>query len=215
MKKTLLTTATAVALLAGPGLVLAQKNEKNDPSAQTQQSTVPVEKAAPAEKMTPPTKVAPAKGAETKGPDAKAKTTGQIAPKMEPKADKADAASDIKPNVKPSDSKGGAKPNVAQTPSEPTSTALTATSHAAANLSVAQRTQISAAIKQQNVPRVSDVNFSISIGTRVPRTLHFYPLPAQVVEVYPIWRGSSISVSDTRFLVIDPHTQEIVAVLEA
>ena len=241
MKKSLMVTAAAVALLAGPGLVLAQKNEKNDAPAQAQQPSAPAEKNAPAEKMAPPAKVAPAKGAETKRPDAKPQTIGQSAPKIEPTADKPkaehspivdgaknaqtpvtpapkNAAPANKPNadVKASESKSDAKPSAAQAPaqSNPT-TAQTATSRAAVNLTVEQRTQISGAIKQQNVPRATNVNFSISIGTRVPRTMHFYPLPPRVVEVYPIWRGYDYILVGNEILVIDPRTLEIVAVLEA
>jgi hypothetical protein len=185
-------------------------------------------------------KVAPGKGDETKIPDAMPKTTGQIAPKMEPNADKTkaeqsptmdgaknaqapvspaakDTASDNKPNpdVKASESKSDAKPSAAQAPVQPNPTAQSNTPRAAANLSVEQRTQISAVIKQQNAPRASDVNFSISIGTRVPRTMHFYPLPPRVVEVYPNWRGYEYILVGNEILVIDPRTEEIVAVLEA
>ena len=229
MKKSLLATAAAVALFAGPGSASAQKNEAPTPVPAQQQN-------APAEKIAPAGKVAPAKGAETKVPDAKAQTTGQATPKMEPGADKSkaeqspasknaqtpasppakNAGSDSKADVKASESKSDAKPSAAQTPAQQNQTTGQAvTPRAAANLSVEQRTKISAAIKQQNVLRAADVNFSISIGARVPRTLHLYPLPASVVEVYPAWRGYEFILVGNEILVIDPRTLEIVAVLEA
>ena len=87
--------------------------------------------------------------------------------------------------------------------------------HAAANLSAEQRAKISAAVKQQNVPRATNVNFSISIGTHVPRSLRLYALPASVVEFYPAWRGYEFILVGNEILVIDPRTLEIVAILEA
>ncbi len=35
----------------------------------------------------------------------------------------------------------------------------------------------------------TNVNFNISVGTVVPASVHFYPLPPRIVEIYPEWRG--------------------------
>ena len=60
---------------------------------------------------------------------------------------------------------------------------------AGAKLSGEQRTKITTVIRNQHVEPVSHVNFSISVGTRVPRDVSFHPLPAEVVTIYPEWRG--------------------------
>ena len=60
---------------------------------------------------------------------------------------------------------------------------------AGAKLSTEQRTKITTVIKGQHVRPVTNVNFSISVGTRVPRDVSFHPLPAEIVTVYPEWRG--------------------------
>src|SRR5205085_2486467 len=60
---------------------------------------------------------------------------------------------------------------------------------AGAKLSTEQRTKITSVIRSQRVEPVTNVNFNISVGTRVPREVHFHPLPAEVVTVYPEWRG--------------------------
>lgn len=78
-----------------------------------------------------------------------------------------------------------------------------------------QRTTIRTVIKEQNVRPAQNVNFSISIGTRVPRTVSFYPLPAQLVTIYPDWRGFQYFLVGDQIIVVNPRTQEIVAVLEA
>lgn len=240
MKKSLLATASAVALLAGAGLASAQKNEAPTPAPAQQQN-------APAEKVAPAMNSAPAKGAETNMPHAKPQTTGQGEPNMEPKG-KANAeqlpakknaqapaspaakdgakngakegarngASD-KADVKASDSKRDAKPGAAQAPAQQNqqTTGKAATPETSANLSAEQRTKISAAVRQQNVRRATNVNFSISVGTHVPRSLRLHALPVSVVEFYPGWRGYQFILVGNDILVINPRTLEIVAILEA
>lgn len=86
---------------------------------------------------------------------------------------------------------------------------------AGAKLSTEQRTKITTVIKSQHVQPLNNVNFSISIGTRVPRGVSFHPLPAEVVTVYPEWRGYEFVLVGDQIVVIDPRTLEIVAVIEA
>jgi hypothetical protein len=63
---------------------------------------------------------------------------------------------------------------------------------------------------------VNNVNFSISVGTRVPREgVHFYPVPAEVVTIYPQWRGYDYIVVHDRIVIIDPKTYEIVEIIES
>lgn len=85
---------------------------------------------------------------------------------------------------------------------------------AAAKLSTEQRTQITSVIREERVAPVTNVNFSISVGTRVPRegiTLH--ALPSRVVTIYPEWRTYKYIVVKEEIVIINPDTYEIVAVL--
>jgi hypothetical protein len=86
---------------------------------------------------------------------------------------------------------------------------------AGAKLSSEQRTKITTVIRDQHVAPVRDVNFSIAVGTRVPRDVSFHPLPAEVVSIYPEWRGYEFVLVRDQIVVIDPRTFEIVAILEA
>jgi hypothetical protein len=86
---------------------------------------------------------------------------------------------------------------------------------AGAKLSTEQRTKITSVIREQHVEPLNNVNFSISIGSRVPRDVRFRPLPADVVTVYPEWRGYEFILVRDQILVVDPRTHEIVAVLDA
>ena len=86
---------------------------------------------------------------------------------------------------------------------------------AGAKLSTEQRTKITSVIREQHVAPINNVNFSISVGTRVPREVSFHPLPAQIVTIYPEWRGYEYFLVRDQIVVVDPRTLEIVAVLEA
>ena len=86
---------------------------------------------------------------------------------------------------------------------------------ASAKLSTEQRTKITSVIREQHVAPVKNVNFSISVGTRVPREVSFHPLPGQIVTIYPEWRGYEYFLVGDQIVVVDPRTLEIVAVLEA
>jgi hypothetical protein len=86
---------------------------------------------------------------------------------------------------------------------------------AGGKLSTEQRTKITTVIRDQHVQPVTNVNFSISVGTRVPRDVAFHPLPAEIVTIYPNWRGYEFILVRDQIVVIDPSSLEIVAVLDA
>ena len=84
-----------------------------------------------------------------------------------------------------------------------------------AKLSTEQRTQITSVIKEQRVSPVTNVNFSISVGTRVPRDVTFHALPSRVATIYPEWRSYKYILVKEQIVIVDPNTYEIVAILES
>ena len=98
--------------------------------------------------------------------------------------------------------------------SETRSHTTTGQAGAGAKLSTEQRTKITSVIREQRVQPETNVNFNISIGTRVPRSVHFHPLPAEIITVYPDWRGYEFFLVREEIVVVNPRTFEIVAVLE-
>jgi hypothetical protein len=85
---------------------------------------------------------------------------------------------------------------------------------AGAKLSTEQRTKITTVIRNEHVAPVTNVNFSIAVGTRIPRDVSYHVLPTEVVAVYPEWRGYNYVLVRDQILVIDPQTFEIVAILD-
>jgi Protein of unknown function (DUF1236) len=86
---------------------------------------------------------------------------------------------------------------------------------AGGKLTTEQRTRVTTVIRDQHVAPVTNVNFSISVGIRVPREIGFHPLPTEIVTIYPDWRGYEFFLVRDQIVVVDPRTLEIVAVLEA
>jgi hypothetical protein len=146
--------------------------------------------------------------------------------KMAPEGGKNQRAQDTKPGMKgeksAQDSMKGEKSKSMTTETQDKGAVgrdksqTTGQAGAAAKLSTEQRTQITSVIKQQSVQPATNVNFSIAVGTRVPRSgLTFHPLPAQVVTIYPEWRGYEFILVRDQIVVINPRTLAIVAVLDA
>jgi hypothetical protein len=235
MRNKFLTTAAAAALLAGVGIASAQDNKSERAApAPAAQKNAPPEKIAPESKSIENMK--PARDGNAAAGKAQSETTGQAAPKMDTGADKPKAAgtpaspAQTKANDSKADVKSGAttdtkadvktndaKPSSAQAPAKQGATTGqgTAATSGSVNLSTEQRSKISASIKQVKVQPATNVNFSISVGTRVPRTVHFYPLPVTVYEIYPDWRGYQFFLVGGQIVVVNPRTLEIVAILEA
>jgi hypothetical protein len=85
---------------------------------------------------------------------------------------------------------------------------------AGGKLSGEQRTKITTVIRSEHLQPTTNVNFSIAVGTRVPRTVSFHPLPAEVVTIYPEWRGYEYFLVNNQIIVVNPRTLEIVDVIE-
>jgi hypothetical protein len=212
----------------GPALKEAPESAKPGQKASEPKADIRQDKGAqapaPASKST--TGQAPA-------PDSKSKaTTGQAQDKddvkskaaspepksagktsSETKADtktKADAKPDGKSPDKSSEKAGDAKSGDAKA-----ATTGQGAAGAVAPLSTEQRTTIRTVIKRQNVQPVTNVNFSISVGAQVPRTVRFYPVPGELVQIYPDWRGYDYFLVGNQIIVVNPRTHEIVAVLDA
>ncbi|MDA9548889.1 hypothetical protein ACM43_31440 [Bradyrhizobium sp. CCBAU 45321] len=98
-----------------------------------------------------------------------------------------------------------------QAPTAPTSNQAAAQTDV--NLNKQQETKISASISHLNVRPLTNVNFSLNVGTVVPRDVHLSTLPPDVVEIVPQYRGYSFALVKDQIVVVDPATYKIVTVL--
>jgi uncharacterized protein DUF1236 len=83
-------------------------------------------------------------------------------------------------------------------------------------LSEDQRSQIKTIVGREHGPRLGkNVNFSISVGTRIPRNVHFVVLPEEIVRIVPQYRGFDYFLVEDEIVIVDPRTLEIVAIIPA
>jgi hypothetical protein len=66
----------------------------------------------------------------------------------------------------------------------------------------------------RNAPRVDHVDFDLAVGTPVPRSVRFVPVPQQIVAIEPEWRGYDYFFVADRIVIVDPRSMEIVAIID-
>jgi hypothetical protein len=129
--------------------------------------------------------------------------------------DKSGAAASGKSDVRSKSEENGASSRSSQTTTEQNRTTTGQGAAAgSAKLTTEQRTKITTVIRQQKV-EPAHLNVSVSVGTRIPTSVHVYPLPVEVIAVYPDWRGYDYILVGDQIVIINPRTHEIVAIVEA
>jgi len=239
--KTVLLSTVAAAALALAGVASAQSNLPSEKSAAPERAPA-AQQHAPAEKVAPAMKAGEKKAPsaaqvqkhETTGASSEEKgelksekspTKGEKAPgKVDSKSK---ATIDSKTNSKvenktgatvdsKTNSKADSKSNAASSdkPGVKNETTAQGSIAAGAKLSTEQRTKIVSVFHQHRVAPAK-LNISIRVGARVPANVHFYPVPQEVIVIYPEWRGYDYILVGDEILIINPRTHEIVAILEA
>ncbi|WP_456016678.1 DUF1236 domain-containing protein [Methylorubrum populi] len=66
-----------------------------------------------------------------------------------------------------------------------------------------------------NVRAVNNVNFSVNVGTAIPRSVSLHPLPPAILSVVPAYRGLQFILVGDDIVIIDPDTYEIVDIIPA
>jgi hypothetical protein len=218
MRRTLLATVAAAALVAGTIAVSAQGMQGG---GGTGGGGGGAPSAAPAEKMAPSGRSgttgqgtgsqmdrAPSGQTQDRGPSATQPGTGQG--QMERGQGQMERGQSAQPQrdqgQQPRAGQGqtGTKQQTGQREGGSTSAALT----------TEQRTQIrQTVLRGGTVNRVSNVNFSISVGTVVPRSVKLVAVPASIVEIHPAWRGFLYFVVEDEIIIVEPGTLKIVAVI--
>jgi hypothetical protein len=170
------------------------------------------------------TKGAETKGADTKGgkdmkaegregPNGNMKAEGREGRDNNMKAEGREGRDNGRTNAETREGRDNTKMNAETKTGNERSQTTTGQAGAGAKISTEQRTKITTVIRNEHVQPLTNVNFNISVGTRIPREVSYHPLPAEVVTIYPEWRGYNYVLVRDRIIVIDPQTFEIVAVL--
>ena len=80
-----------------------------------------------------------------------------------------------------------------------------------------QRNEIrTTVINGHGAPRVSHVDFDVTVGTVIPRgKIHVVPVPETLVRIEPEWRGFLYFVYEDEVVIVNPTNMRIVAVIPA
>ncbi len=81
-------------------------------------------------------------------------------------------------------------------------------------ISEQQRTTIHKTIlEDRSVNRVTRVNITINVGTRIPRNIRLALLPASVISIVPEYRSYRYFVLDDQICIVEPNSYEIVELI--
>ncbi|WP_072377484.1 DUF1236 domain-containing protein [Hyphomicrobium sp. NDB2Meth4] len=84
------------------------------------------------------------------------------------------------------------------------------------NLTEAKRDGLRSAFsKEKNLKPRAHVDVNISVGRRLPRDWHYRPVPIAVIEIVPEYRDYVFVYADDEYVICDPETYEVVAVVPA
>jgi hypothetical protein len=226
MRKTLLATAAAAAVVGFTTLAAAQAPE-GDKGAARPQGTQQQPKTAPGGAMThqqsgakPAEKtLGPQGGQSTQNQGAKqgAKTQDHVGQTQDKGVDPQDKAasqrgeesgkSGANANEKNANEKNANEKNANQAP---------ASRGGSVQLSQDQRTRMHAAIGHDDGARFrGNVNFDVTVGAAVPRNVNVVVLPEDIVEIVPQYEGFDYILVNDDILIVDPRTLEIVAIIPA
>ena len=81
-----------------------------------------------------------------------------------------------------------------------------------ASFTAEQRTKIRQQVLVSGAPRVTNVDFAVSVGTVVPQHVRVVAVPDVIVEVHPQWRGYLYFVVEDQIIIVD-RNHRIVAIL--
>jgi hypothetical protein len=216
MRKARLLSTVAATLLLTVGVASAQDMKKGEAPAPAQQ-TAPAEKVAPAmkagEKKAGAQKAPETTGQAPKASDAdksRASDQGQIKSETMDKAGSPGTAAKSSPDA------NGSADVKAKSDNSAASKSTTGQGAAAgsAKLSTEQHAKVTTIFKQNKV-EPARLSVAVTVGTRVPTSVHFYPVPVEVITIYPAWRGYDYILVGDQIVIIDPRTHEIVAIIEA
>ena len=149
-------------------------------------------------------------------PPAQAQTTTQT-PASTSQAQQAPANNQQAPsNNQAQQTPASGTSNTAAQPAQPSATnnaQSSANVNASININTQQRTRVAESITRLNVQPLNNVNFSLTVGTAVPRDVRLQTLPSDVVEIVPQYRGYSFFVVRDEIVIVEPSTYQIVTVL--
>ena len=219
------TAALALTLLAGTTAFAFAQSSSKEPSGTTQMQKAPASQNGSMSKESPSSKeqAAPDKGTSgqnTPTGQNEMKKSTETSPSSSQKGMNAPQKSEKSESMQPSNksTQSGSQPSTksTQSGSQPNgrSTTAAAPSGGQANLTSQQKTVIkNKIIDNKSAPRVSHVDFNVSVGVAIPTTVRLAPVPVEIVRIHPAWKSYEYFVYEEEVIIVNPHTHKIVEVI--
>jgi hypothetical protein len=135
-------------------------------------------------------------------------TTGQSSSEQPMKGDRANRGNSPSAQPGQTDQRTGTSGTVNQRNQAGSSSTSSSTS-----VTQEQQTKFNQVIEKQKVQSVTNVNFSVSVGSTVPRSVRFHNVPREIVTVYPEYRDKKFIVVREEIVIIEPRTNKVVSVI--
>ena len=87
--------------------------------------------------------------------------------------------------------------------------------NASVNIDERQRSRLTTYFEKHRGPRVDRVDFNISVGVRIPTRVRVAPVPREIIEIVPEYRGYDYVMVRDEIVILRPRTREIVTVIPA
>jgi hypothetical protein len=208
MKQKFLMTVAAAALIAGTGFAAAQgtRMERPDTPAATGSGT-----SLDQPKGSKDQKSGPGSASEQRN------QTGTQRPAQGAQRDQDRPGIAQDDDRRPQGAQNNERPGTQPKPTSPSNAReQSGSAGTSVTLNAEQRTKIrETVIQKSGAPRVSSVNFSVRVGTVVPRErVRLVAVPPPLVEIHPAWRGYLYFVVGDQLVVVEPSSHRIVAVLD-
>ena len=220
--KTRFLISTAVGLVFATA-AFAQSPSSTTTAPTTSQTQTPTTSAPATQKapdtttQTPSVSTTTAPSASTTSPRAQTTTPTSPTGTSQPTQAQTNTAPPASSQAQQAPASGNANTAAQQPASQPSTATNSAQSstnvNASVNINDQQRTRVAESITRLNVQPLTNVNFSLTVGTAVPRDIRLQTLPADVVEVVPQYRGYSFFVVRDEIVIVEPSTYQIVTVL--
>jgi hypothetical protein len=137
-------------------------------------------------------------------------TTGQSPSEQRTKGDRANR--DGQPSAQPDETRTDQRTGTSGTVNQRDQAGSSSTS-SSTSVTQEQQTKFNQVIEKQKVQSITNVNFSVSVGSSVPRSVRFYDVPRDIVTVYPEYRGKKFIVVRDEIVIIEPRTHKVVSVI--
>jgi hypothetical protein len=77
-----------------------------------------------------------------------------------------------------------------------------------------QKTKVISAFSGHRVAPARDIGVAVNVGVVIPRSVHFYPIPEEIVTIVPDYRTYQyFMIDDSHVAIVDPDSLEVVDII--